>query len=248
MNRKPTESDPSSTRAEVRGSPGVEARVSGILRLLWPLMIGGVAAGWLLRAAWPEPAVKPTLAAGLLLALAAFLGWRLWAGRQRLENFVKGARGEEEVARALCVLPPAFRVFHGVRLGEGLDGDSCDHLVCGPAGVTVIETKHWSGRIEISDGQILLNGQKPRRPPLDQVRATVTAVRRLLADKGLSTVPVQGLLCFAGNPLEKDSTGCGGVEVCNVRVLVARLRDSLESPLPPALVDQAAAIFEERVW
>ncbi|MGE5689249.1 MAG: nuclease-related domain-containing protein, partial [Pseudomonadota bacterium] len=65
---------------------------------------------------------------------------RLLSARFSLfERWAKGARSEAAVGLALEQLRPEFLVLHDIaQPGEG----NVDHLVAGPTGVYVIETKH----------------------------------------------------------------------------------------------------------
>ncbi len=66
----------------------------------------------------------------------------------------KGALGERRVAAALAGLSDEYRVLHGTELyprrpltdqtGSRIYSAQIDHLVVGPPGVFVIETKSWS--------------------------------------------------------------------------------------------------------
>src|SRR6056297_3655399 len=91
----------SSGFATVYGSPGQSPRTLGPLRVFWPLAPVCFAAGWLLRAALPFPALTTAQAGFLLLALAIVLAtFTVWSTR-RLRSFLVGAEGEEKVARIL---------------------------------------------------------------------------------------------------------------------------------------------------
>jgi hypothetical protein len=66
-----------------------------------------------------------------------------------------GAQAELVVSDILTRLPDDFCVFHDVRLrarrfirfqGRGLKSAQIDHIVLGPTGIFVIETKNWSRR------------------------------------------------------------------------------------------------------
>lgn len=74
----------------------------------------------------------------------------------------KGALGERRVAAALDELSDEYRVLHGADLysrrpltdhtGSRIYSAQIDHLVVGPAGVFVIETKSWSRTFSESSG------------------------------------------------------------------------------------------------
>jgi hypothetical protein len=59
------------------------------------------------------------------------------------ESMRKGAAGERSVAHTLSKLPEEFRVVNDVQTPAG----NLDHVVIGPTGVFVIETKNWRGII-----------------------------------------------------------------------------------------------------
>jgi hypothetical protein len=205
--------------ARVFGSPGARVRIAGLFRTLWPLLIVVALAGYLLRAALPVPAIGSTLAGALFLVLAAAVAAAANYSRDRLQAFLKGARGEELVARALALLPESFSVFHGLSahargiLTQG--GGDLDHVVVGATGVFVVETKNWNGEVTIESGELLCDGDVPSRPPLDQVKCAANALRSRLqavADEDLKVSPI---LCFASNCLPAGQQGAAGVIVCN---------------------------------
>ncbi len=102
---------------------------------------------------------------GLLLLLASclifFLGWETgnfvlflvgcgfllgaFPLFQKYKIWMSGAKGEEKVAKCLRSLNGKFHVFHDVLLPR-TKGD-IDHVVVGPNGVFVIETKNNNGTI-----------------------------------------------------------------------------------------------------
>jgi hypothetical protein len=228
----------SEAHARVFGSPGERPRLTGLVRTAWPLLAVAAAGGYLLRCVAPRPDITLPVAGFLLVALAAGLAAALRAGRVRLASYVKGAKGEESVARELALLPSGFTVFHGVTLerlsGARQEGD-LDHVVVGPTGVFVIETKNWSGVIGVRDGRVLYNGREPFRPPLDQVKAGASSLRRALAAACRREVHVQPVLCFAANSVEGGVGGAAGVVLCNARSLNRALAESAESGLPAEL-------------
>ncbi len=61
---------------------------------------------------------------------------------------VAGRAGEEEVKFHFKYLPPGYRQLHRLRLkAKGMPPAEIDHVVIGPNGIFVIETKNWAGRI-----------------------------------------------------------------------------------------------------
>src|SRR5215203_2761685 len=69
-----------------------------------------------------------------------------------------GALGEESTARALAALPELdWRVFNGGQW-PGRPYANVDHVVVGPGGVFVIDSKAWSGDVAVADGMLRQNG------------------------------------------------------------------------------------------
>lgn len=122
-------------------------------------------------------------------ALAVTLGLGLRQGRKLLrldeerENWRLGARGEQLVGEALndpAILAAGYRIYHDV---PGAEDWNIDHVVVGPGGVFVIETKARTKRPgkegqrshEVQyDGQSLQFPDWEDRKTLDQVKANLS--------------------------------------------------------------------------
>ncbi len=220
---------PNTRFATVYGSPGQNPRTLGPLRVFWPLAPICLAAGYLLRAALPVPSLSATQAGFLFLALAVVLTlFTRWSAR-RLRSFLKGAEGEEKVARILSFLPAGHTVFNDLYLEER--GSDFDHIVVAPAGIFVIETKTWSGEITFKNGRVLCNGELPSRPPLKQVREAVAHLAEHLSEARCPETPVHPVLCFVDNQLQDGLANIGGVRICTDSTLHDLFENSLETPL-----------------
>jgi len=217
--------------ARVYGSPGEGARLSGLTGILWPILVACGVAGYLLRATMPNPRMSPTVAGILMLSLAGTLALIIPGLQRRLQAFLKGARGEEAVAHALAFLPSGYTIFHSPASLPGIAAQlrsDCDHLILGPTGIFVIETKHWQGPGQIVDGRILYEGNEPERPPLDQVKhAAHETAKQLEQDPNL----VHPIVCFAGDAFSGPPRGVMGVIICSTRDIVEVITSEGESPL-----------------
>ena len=235
--------------ARVTGSPGEAPRLTGLLRVIWPFVGSALVAGYLLRAAFPHPPLNTTAIGAGFLALAGVLAWSVSLGRHRLHSYLKGAKGEEWVARLLGFLPASFRVYHGMHVAGTLlkGGSDYDHVVVGPTGVFLIETKNWAGRITVQDGEVLYNGEKPDRPPLMQVKAAAAALRRDLRAEAHRGVDVQPVLCFAEGLLQGGRAGAAGVLICTRHTLMDTLQEQPEHTLPPAIQDKVVYYLDQQV-
>jgi Nuclease-related domain len=135
-------------------------------------------------------------AAGLAIAAASALLWRP-AGMllglvpavaiarpcyRRLIRFQNGAVGEQSVAELLAYLPDDYVLLNDLVL-PGHPGN-IDHVLIGPCGVVVIETKRWAGTV-VGD-RWSVNGYA-RRNVTRQVTGGAIAVKKCLARGGGGT-------------------------------------------------------------
>jgi hypothetical protein len=70
------------------------------------------------------------------------------------DRYYGGAGGEQDVGLALSRLPEEFHIFNGL----DFDAGDVDHVVVGPTGVFVVETKNHAGTISLRDGRLCRNG------------------------------------------------------------------------------------------
>ena len=98
-----------------------------------------------------------------------------------------------ESARALAALPELdWRVFHDVHW-PGRRYANVDHVVVGPGGLFVIDSKAWTGDLTVADGVLRQNGYRRERHVLAATDAAM-AVAELLP--GLDPRTVKPVLCF----------------------------------------------------
>ncbi|MBT9258160.1 MAG: NERD domain-containing protein [Clostridiales bacterium] len=103
---------------------------------------------------------------GLGLMWSAVVMWGDRATWAPVERAIRGAGGEERVAKALSSLPDGYVVFHDVLCPVG----NIDHIVVGPAGVFLIEAKSHRGEITVSpEGELLRDGRPFEKNVLSQV-------------------------------------------------------------------------------
>lgn len=156
--------------AKVLGESGryVSQEATRRSHAIWTLAIITMAAvgaiwGFMVRSSFPVLTLAPV--SGLLLSVAlALLLWLVgsWAFHRidelekERESMRKGAAGEKSVAHTLSKLPDEFRVVNDVPTPTG----NLDHVVIGPTGVFVIETKNWRGIVDADGkGELAWNGK-----------------------------------------------------------------------------------------
>jgi hypothetical protein len=98
----------------------------------------------------------------------------------RLARIGKGIHGETLVTELLQRLPDEYFLVNDIVL-PGHRGN-VDHVLVGPCGVVVIETKHYEGVIKVFRKRWFVNGS-PSRSISGQVNRNAVAVRDLLIRK-----------------------------------------------------------------
>ena len=112
---------------------------------------------------------------------------------RRAEMFERGADGEAATAGVLAGLPPGWTAFHDVRW-PGRRLANVDHVLIGPGGIFVMDSKNWSGRITVDGGHLRQNGYSRERAVAGAADAAL-AVAELVSPYGAWVRPV---ICFAG--------------------------------------------------
>jgi hypothetical protein len=137
--------------------------------------------------------------AGLVgLALAALVGWRLrFRPSEQARTWQRGAHGERRTARLLDRLPrDGFVVFHDLAIPGS--PANVDHLVIGPSGVFVIDSKQWTGSVQQgADGLAWHNHYRLDRT-LETVRWEAQVIGRLLSSRAAALLCVHGARVHGG--------------------------------------------------
>lgn len=214
---------PSSNKfATICGSPGARVRFIGFFFIFWPFLVVLLVAGWLLPCTFPLLQISSGISAILLLVLAAVAWIAFNSAEKRFGSFLKGARGEEMVARELSLLPSGWDVFHGIAR-NGLEafagGSDFDHIVIGPDTMFVIETKNWQGPVTLEHGTLRVMGRVPRRSPVAQVRREAMELAAILKDAMPEGIVVTPVICFAGDGFVTEEGRIDDVSICNARMI-----------------------------
>jgi hypothetical protein len=203
------------------GHPGRSARTQYRRRRAAEL------AAWTRSLTWRAPLV---MAAGLLagvlaaqaglpraglasLAVAATVGWRLrFRPSDQARAWQRGAKGERHTARLLDRLGrDGYVVFHDLAMPDS--PANLDHLVIGPCGVFVIDSKQWIGQVHQSaDGLVWHDHYR-----LDRTLATIGWQAETLG--WLLGVPVAPLVCVHGAHIQGGGLRAQGVAVVPATLL-----------------------------
>jgi hypothetical protein len=188
-------------------------------------------AAWTRSLTWRAPLVMAAgLAAGALaaqtglpaagltsLAVAALVGWRLrFRPSNQARAWQRGAAGERHTARLLDRLGrEGYVVFHDLAMPNS--PANLDHLVLGPSGVFVIDSKDWTGQVHQSaDGLIWHNHYR-----LDRTLATIGWQAETLGRQ--LGVPVAPLVCVHGAHIQGGGLRAQGVAVVPATLLRSAL-------------------------
>jgi hypothetical protein len=210
-------------------------------------------AAWTRSLTWRAPLV---MAAGLVtsvlaaqaglprarlasLTVAALVGWRLrFRPSSHARAWQRGATGERHTARLLDRLGrDGYVVFHDLAMPHSTT--NLDHLVVGPSGVFVIDSKQWTGQVDqSSDGHIWHNHYRLDRT-LTTIRWQAETLGRLLG------VPVAPLVCVHGAHIQGGGLRALGVAVVPATLLRRALGD--DQVLSDADIERYAATARMRL-
>jgi hypothetical protein len=210
------------------GSPGRSAMAAYQRRRAEEL------AAWTRTLAWRAPLVA---AAGLTvqvlaarvglphaglagLAVAALVGWRLrFRPSDQARAWQRGAHGERRTARLLDRLTrDGFVAFYDLAV-PGNTSANVDHLVIGPTGLFVIDSKHWTGSVhQGADGLVWHNHYRLDRT-LETVGWEAQQVSRVLGSRAAA------LLCVHGAHVQGGGLHAQGVAIVPAHLLRSALGD-----------------------
>jgi hypothetical protein len=210
-------------------------------------------AGWTRSLAWRAPLVAAAgLVAGTLaaqaglpgaglagLTVAAVVGWRLrFRPSEQAHAWRRGAAGERQTARLLDRLgPDGYAVLHDLALPDS--PANLDHLVIGPSGVFVIDSKQWTRQVHQSaDGLIWHNHYRLDRS-LATLRWQAESLGRLLG------VPAAPLVCIHGALVQGGGLRAQGVAIVPAFLLRSAL--GYDQVLSQVDVEQCAAAARRRL-
>jgi hypothetical protein len=188
-------------------------------------------AAWARSLAWRAPLVAAAGALGQVLAahaglphgglvglaVAALVGWRLrFRPSDQVTAWRRGAAGERRTARLLDRLTrDGFVVFHDLAVPDS--PANVDHLVIGPTGLFVIDSKQWTGSVQQGpDGLVWHNHYRLDRT-LEVVRWEAQVVGRLLGTRATA------LLCVHGAHVHGGGLHAQGVAIVPAHLLRSAL-------------------------
>jgi Nuclease-related domain len=176
------------------------------------------------------------LVLGGLAAVAA--GWGLsFRPSPEAVAWRRGAAGERRTARLLDPLERhGWAVLHDLAVPGSRA--NIDHLVIGPGGVFVIDSKQYRGRLELDRSGRLWHGRYPLAPILRAVSFEADQAARVLPDPGVAVVPIVAV--------HGAQVPWGKVIIQGVPVVPARRLPTILCELPAVLGPQRVADLADR--
>jgi hypothetical protein len=171
------------------------------------------------------------LVLGGLAAVAAGWGLRFSSSRDAVA-WRRGAAGERRTARLLAPLERhGWVVLHDLAVPRSQA--NIDHLVIGPGGVFVIDSKQYRGGLQLDPSGGLWHGRYPLAPTLRAVSFEADQAAMVLPDPGVVVVPIVAV--------HRARVPWGKVVVVGVPVVSARRLPSMLRQLPAVLGPERVA-------
>jgi hypothetical protein len=249
-----TDADRPVVAVRVRASVG---RPGGSAQARWRRMRATEWAAWTRTMPWRVAAILGLAAAGGLLGgllvprlglvlgglAAVAAGWGLWfRPSPGAVAWRRGAAGERRTARLLHPLGRrGWVVLHDLAVpGSRVN---IDHLLIGPGGVFVIDSKQYRGRLRLDPSGRVWHGRYPLTPTLRAVSFEADQAAQVLPDPGMAVVPIV--------TVHGAQVPWGKVVIDGVPVVSARRLPSMLGQLPVVLgpervtwlADQARVCF-----
>jgi hypothetical protein len=226
------------------GSPGRSALVEYRRRRTLEL------AAWARSLAWRAPLVAAAGLAGQVLAaqaglpraglvglvVAALASWRLrFRPSEQARTWQRGAHGERHTARLLDRLTrDGFVVFHDLAVPGS--PANVDHLVIGPSGVFVIDSKQWTGSVQQGAAGLVWHNHYPLDRTLETVRWEAQVIGHLLGTQAAA------LVCVHGAHVHGGGLHAQGVAIVPAHLLRSALGDDR------VLSDADVALLATTAW
>jgi hypothetical protein len=213
------------TAERARWTHGLPWRVAAVLAT-------GVTAGLL------AAQLAPDLAGLLAVAAAAGLGWRLrFRPSPDTLAWRRGAAGERRTARLLAPLERrGWVVLHDLAIPGS--AANIDHVVIGPGGVLVVDSKQYRGRLHLDRYGMVWHGRHLLVSALRKVRWQADQADQVL---GIADITVAAIVAVHG-----ASVPWGLLQADGVTIVPARRVPDLLQALPPVLGPERVAWLADR--
>lgn len=217
----------------------VRRRRARVLLLGGSVVVGGIVLG---------------LVGGSIHRTISFFGWavaaataiytvtEIWTIPAQIRSWRAGTDGEDRTAQALSELEAeGFVVLHDRR--KPGSSANINHVIVGPTGVFVVESKSYSGPLSIQGDDVYVGGRR-RTDIVYEARSEAEIVEAILAIAGghLSVTPI---LCIHRAELPLLKAEVQGIRVVNERGLIRVLRGTNQTLEPQTVLELAALLNRE---
>lgn len=203
-------------------------------------------AAWEWRLKFTKSPPQPELLTFLAVLLIGYSTYQFFSVRRKLRSMKLGLVGEKLVGQFLEDLRrQGCRVFHDI-VGKEFN---LDHVVVGPQGVFVIETKTYSkpdrGQTIVDyDGErIRVNGIEPDRNAIIQARAARNWLDNLLSEATGRRFPMRGVVLLPGWYVKQTKDG----QASDIWVLNPKALKSFMEHEPAVLKGEDVALISSRL-
>jgi Nuclease-related domain len=217
--------------AQIHGKAGAATYRKGdrlMFRALIPMLMMGILTYFLFRLGVQATSFTGAEAACVVVALGYSCVRDVFSLEAAADRYYGGAGGEHDVGLVLSQLPQEFHVFNSL----GFYAGDVDHIIVGPTGVFVVETKNHSGTISLRDRCLCRNGELLNHDFVRQATSEAMYVKGLLKPQ----VPchVRPLVVFTRAKV-RVAAAVGGVRVIAL------------SSLSDTIVGRAASLSREDI-
>jgi Nuclease-related domain len=232
-------------------------RPGGSAQATWRRMRAAERAAWIRTLPWRVAVIlgigagggvlgsqlAPRLGLVIAALAAAVAGWALrFRPSPDAVAWRRGAAGERRTARLLDPLErQGWAILHDLAIPGSRA--NLDHLVIGPGGVFVIDSKQYRGQLPLDASGRLWHGRYPLAPALRAVDFEADQAAQVLPDPDVVVVPI---VAVHGPQVPWGKVVMNGVPVVAARRLPSMLR-ALPAVLGPervaGLADQARVRF-----
>jgi hypothetical protein len=180
---------------------------------------------------WPP---QPWLFTAMAVVICCFAAIKIARIRHRVRILRQGEEGEKAVGQYLEALrEKGYKVLHDIVAGKF----NLDHVLIGPSGVYVIETKTISkpakgqAVVEYDGEKVTVNGHSPDRDPVMQARALSRWLQEFIKDSTGESFKVRPVVIYPGWYVSDQPKGAE-VWVLNPKALPAFLEHERSTMTP----------------
>jgi len=195
--------------AQVHGKAGAATYHKGDRLMYWalvPMVMMGILIYLLFRSGVQTAGFLGAGVACVVVALGFWCVRDVFSLEAAADQYYGGAGGEYDVGVVLSRLPHEFHVFNGL----GFYAGDVDHIIVGPTGVFVVETKNHSGTISLRGGRLCRNGELLNHDFVRQAHIGSDVREGTAETTGSVPCSASGRLCQGEGPRSNGSRGRAG--------------------------------------